>query len=170
MFQERGAERGAWGVHKAGPVSPVPSPHLSPWARSLDTRWWNRGSRSFKVGSHKEGSVGTSDQTSIMSVLPLAGVTVIEVRGEDVARLPIQSIFNFNSHLCGVVCRVGARSLRGSSPARLGCKGNTRRPGRWNSSPPRFPCQREAFHRGQSEGPQRAKPAQEDDPAERRVD
>jgi hypothetical protein len=59
------------------------------WTRRLDTRLveiFHLAAVDFQCGIPRGRSVGTSDQTPIMSALPLAGVTVIEVRGEDVAR------------------------------------------------------------------------------------
>ena len=44
--------------------------------------------RNFRGGSHKGRSVGTSEsQTLTMSALPLAQMTVIEVRSEDAIHL-----------------------------------------------------------------------------------
>ena len=59
--------------------------HWTLWARIVDT-WLIEIVHPAAEGPLR-GPVGTSDQTLIMSALPLAGVTVIEVRGEDVARL-----------------------------------------------------------------------------------
>ena len=47
--------------------------------------------RKFQRGIRRR-SVGTSDRTFIMSALPLAGVTVIEVRIKDVIRLTMHRI------------------------------------------------------------------------------
>ena len=71
------------------------------------------------------GSVGTGWTVTIMSALPLTGVTVIEVRIEETICPVEHRILAFDNRLCGVVCRTGARPVRRSGPARLGRKGHT---------------------------------------------
>jgi len=68
-------------VHEAGPSVP--------YGQEAWVRGWSKSStwqRRIQYGIPRGRSVGTSDRTLIMSALPLAGVTVIEVRGEDVVR------------------------------------------------------------------------------------
>lgn len=77
----RSVERETRGSYKASPPATYGQ---EAWVRGwLKSSTWQQ---KIQCGIPRGKSVGTSDQTSIMSALPLAGVTVIEVRGEDVVR------------------------------------------------------------------------------------